>query len=57
MELAGPLTALLALSVGIVVALTIRRVYDRGSRRVRAGMATGIVLVLAAALVTVIVGH
>jgi len=50
-------TGVLALSVGIAVAIGIRRVLDRGSRGVRAGLATGVFLVLAAALVTFIVGR
>ena len=52
MPLRGFLIDVLAVSAGIAVALAIRRVYNRGSRRVRMITTAGVFLVLAAALVT-----
>jgi hypothetical protein len=51
------LTYLVALSAGIAVAALIRRTYSHGSRRVRVGLATGVFVALAAALVTAVAGR
>lgn len=56
MTFMGIFTYVLSVLLAITAALLIRRVYTQGSRRVRAGLTGGVLLVLGAAVLIVIFG-
>ena len=55
MSIPGVLAYLVSVSVGIAAALVIRRIYARGSARVRTGLAVGVFLALGVAALILIV--
>jgi hypothetical protein len=57
MSVAGVLNYVVTVSIGIAAALLIRRVYLRGSGRVRAGLTAGTSLVVGVAVLIVMFGR
>jgi hypothetical protein len=56
MTFMGVFTYVLSVLLAITAAVLIRRIYTRGSRRVRAGLTGGAILVLGVAVLVLIFG-
>jgi hypothetical protein len=56
MTFMGVFTYVLSVLLAIAAAVLIRRIYTRGSRRVRAGLTGGAILVLGVAVLVLIFG-